>query len=142
MLFVLWNSSCYIYEWDYWWATKKFELTQASLSCFPNKLLAITIINFFGVKDSRVAQLVNNLTAMQENWVQSLGWEDPLEKGEASHSRIPAWRFPWQSMGIQRVGRDWATFTSLHITCLTHFGTTKLNKGCCFKTAGLLRTLC
>jgi len=46
------------------------------------------------VKDSLVAQLVKTLTAMQENWVQSLGWEDLLEKGKASHSRILAWRFP------------------------------------------------
>ena len=42
------------------------------------------------------AQLVKkNLTAMQETWVQSLGWEDPLEKGKATHSSILAWRIPW-----------------------------------------------
>ena len=39
---------------------------------------------------SLVAQLVKNLPAMQETWVQSLGWEDPLEKGKATHSRILA----------------------------------------------------
>ena len=44
---------------------------------------------------SLVAQLVKNLPAMQETWVQSLGWEDPLEKGMATHSSIPAWRIPW-----------------------------------------------
>ena len=43
---------------------------------------------------SHVAQLVKNPCAMQETWVQSLGWEDPLEKGTATHSRIPAWRIP------------------------------------------------
>ena len=43
---------------------------------------------------SLVAQLVKNLPAMQETWVQSLGWEDPLEKGKATHSRILAWRIP------------------------------------------------
>ena len=41
-----------------------------------------------------VAQMIKNLPAMQENWVQSLGWEDPLEKGTATHSRILAWRIP------------------------------------------------
>ena len=41
-----------------------------------------------------VAQLVKNLPAMRETWVQSLGWEDPLEKGKATHSSILAWRIP------------------------------------------------
>ena len=44
---------------------------------------------------SLVAQLVKNLPAMQETWVQSLGWEDPLEEGKATHSSILAWRTPW-----------------------------------------------
>ena len=44
---------------------------------------------------SPVAQLVKNPPAMQEAWVQSLGWEDPLEKGKATHSSILAWRIPW-----------------------------------------------
>ena len=44
---------------------------------------------------SLVAQLVKNLPAMQVIWVQSLGWEDPLEKGKATHSSILAWRIPW-----------------------------------------------
>ena len=43
---------------------------------------------------SLVAQLVENLPAVQETWVQSLGWEDPLEKGKATHSSILAWRIP------------------------------------------------
>ena len=42
-----------------------------------------------------VAQLVKNLPAMWETWVQYLGWEDPLEKGMATHSSILAWRIPW-----------------------------------------------
>ena len=49
----------------------------------------------------------------EEMWVQSLGWEDPLEEGMATHSSILAWRIPWteepgrlQSMGLQRVGHD------------------------------------
>ena len=44
---------------------------------------------------SLVAQLVKNLPAMQETWVRSLGWEDPLEEGKATHSSILAWRIPW-----------------------------------------------
>ena len=42
-----------------------------------------------------MAQLVKNLPAMQATWVQSLGWEDPLEKGLATHASILAWRIPW-----------------------------------------------
>ena len=60
-----------------------------------------------------VAQMVKNLSATQETWVQSLGQEDPLEKGMATHSSILAWRIPWteepgrlQSTGSQRVERD------------------------------------
>ena len=44
---------------------------------------------------SLVAQMVKNLPAMQETWVGSLGQEDPLEKGLATHSSILAWRIPW-----------------------------------------------
>ena len=44
---------------------------------------------------SLVAQLVKNPPAMSETWVWSLGWEDPLEKGNATHSRVLAWRIPW-----------------------------------------------
>ena len=44
---------------------------------------------------SLVAQLVENPPAMRETWVRSLGWEDPLENGTASHSSILAWRIPW-----------------------------------------------
>ena len=52
-----------------------------------------------------VAQLVKNPPAVQKTWVRSLGWEDPLEKGKATHSNILAWRIPWaiQSMGLQRI---------------------------------------
>ena len=42
-----------------------------------------------------MAQLVKNLPALQETWVRSLGWEDPLGKGNAAHSSILAWRIPW-----------------------------------------------
>ena len=44
---------------------------------------------------SLMAQLVKNPPATQKTWAQSLGWEDPLEKGKATHSSILAWRIPW-----------------------------------------------
>ena len=44
-----------------------------------------------------MAQLVKNLPAVRETWVQSLGWEDPLEKGKATPNSILAWRIPWMS---------------------------------------------
>ena len=62
---------------------------------------------------SLVAQLVKNLPAVQETWVRSLGWEDPLEKEIATHPSILAWKISstekpggLQSMGAQRVGHD------------------------------------
>ena len=56
---------------------------------------------------SLVAQLVKN-PAIQEIWVRSLNWEDPLEKGKAIHPSILPWRIPWtvESMGLQRVGHN------------------------------------
>ena len=70
---------------------------------------------------SLVAQLVKNLPAIRETWVWSLGWEDPQAKGKATHSSILAWRIPWtiQSMRLQRVRYDWATFT--HSCPLQHY---------------------
>ena len=60
-----------------------------------------------------MTQTVKYLLAMQETQVQSLGWEDPLEKEMASHSSILAWKIPWmeeldglQSLGLQRVRHD------------------------------------
>ena len=62
---------------------------------------------------SLVAQTVKRLPAMQDTQVQSLGWEDPMEKEMATHSSTLAWKIPWaekpgklQSMGSQRVGHD------------------------------------
>ena len=49
---------------------------------------------------SLVAQLVKNPPAMWETWVRSLGWEDPLEKGKATHSNILAWRIPWTILSM------------------------------------------
>ena len=71
----------------------------------------IHLIYLLETEASLVAQMVKNLPAMQETQVQSLGWEDPLEKGMVTHSSTLAWRIPWiwepgrpQSMGTQTVG--------------------------------------
>ena len=70
--------------------------------------------------------MVNNPAAMGETWFQSLGWEDLLEKGTATHFSILPWRIPWtgepgrlQSMGLQSVGHDWENLTfcfHFHVT--------------------------
>ena len=81
---------------------------------FPSVIEIIDIaLCKFKVSASLVAQMVKNLLAMRETWVRSLGWEDPLEEGMATHSSILAWRIPWTeepggllSMGSQRVGHD------------------------------------
>ena len=77
------------------------------LSLFPNKLLP------HNNQASLVAQIVKNLPTMWETRVQSLGWEDPLEKEMATHSSILAWRIPWTeesgglpSVGSQRIGHN------------------------------------
>ena len=65
------------------------------------------------LRTSLVAQTVKRLSTMQETQIQSLGWEDPLEKEMAIHSSTIAWKIPWteepgrlQSMGSPRVGHD------------------------------------
>ena len=72
---------------------------------------------------SLVAQLIKNPSAMWETWVQSLGWEDLLEKGKSIHSSILARRIPWTvySPWGRRVGPDWVTFTfSWCMVCSLH----------------------
>ena len=64
-----------------------------------------------------VAQMIENLPVMQKTWVWSLGQEDPLEKGMATHSRILAQRIP---MGSQKVGHNWATNKYTHTNTNTH----------------------
>ena len=78
-----------------------------------------------------MAQIVKNLPAMQETWVGSLCWEDPLEKGIATHSNILAWRIPWsedpgrlQSMGSQN---SW-TLLSTHTHTHTHTHTSEVSE--------------
>ena len=62
--------------------------------------------NYLSHQASQVALVVKSLPAMQETWVQSLGWEDPLEEGMATHSSILSWRIPWteEPGGLQPMG--------------------------------------
>ena len=82
-------------------------MTRKSLGCSTGTL------DIVGFPDGSGRQWVKSLPAMRGIWVRFLGWEDPLEKGTATHSCILAWRIPWteepgglQSMGSQRVGHD------------------------------------
>ena len=77
------------------------------------------------VRDNKMAVvfMVKNLPAMWETWVQSLGWEDPLEKEIANHSNILAWEIPWteepgglQFMGSQRFRHNRSNLACMH-TC-------------------------
>ena len=80
---------------------------------FKRNIAVITGINITFMNKDFVAQLVKNLPAVQEPWIQSLGWEDPLEKEMATHSSILAWKISWTEepgglhyMGSQRVGHE------------------------------------
>ena len=64
-------------------------------SCIEQGLPFVAVRGLLVVVASLVAQLVKNPPAVQETWVRSLDWEDPLEKGKATHSSILAWRIPW-----------------------------------------------
>ena len=73
-----------------------------------------------------MAQVVKNLSAMQETWIWSLGWEHPLEKGMETHSNILVWRIPWteepgklQSIWSRRVRHNWAAERTTHSCLLT-----------------------
>ena len=100
-----WGSSS---NWE--WATLRSHRHQGSFRVFFFFFLSLVCDVYL------VAQLVTNLPALQEAWVQSLGWEDPLEKEMTTHSSILAWEIPWteepgrlQSMGSHRVRHNWAT---------------------------------
>ena len=60
-----------------------------------------------------MGQLVKNSPAMRETWVESLSWEDPLEKGKATHSSILAWRIPWTT--VHGVAKSWTRLSDFHL---------------------------
>ena len=67
--------------------------TSAQSFCVVQGKVSTSFID--NMRASLVAQMVKNLPVMWETWVQSLGWEDPLERGMATHSSILAWRITW-----------------------------------------------
>ena len=97
---------------------------------------------------SPVAQTVKNLPAMQKTSVRSLDWEDPLEKETATHSSILAWRIPWtekpdrlQSMGLERAGHNWVTFTMAEkISTLGHWFL-EIVGNCFYKTSCIILSI-
>ena len=116
----IWNVSCH--------SELQFPVVkqrQSSFSCILDRSMNTSLINFTSIyiiisllmqpfvsqlQASLVAQMVKNLPALYETRVRSLGWEDPLEEGMATHSSILAWRIPWteehgglQSIKSQRV---------------------------------------
>ena len=100
-------ENLYIVGWTFW-CLLKFHFIESFY------LIELFIIRQYQV--SLVAQRVKHLPAMQETWVRSLGQEGPLEKEMATHSNTFAWKIPWteepgrlQSMGLQRIGHDWAS---------------------------------
>ena len=85
---------------------------QVAAAAAPSVSVAATAV-LTNARASVVAQRLKHLPAMRESQVQSLAWEDPLEKEMVTHSGILAWRVPWreepgrlQSTGLQRVGHD------------------------------------
>ena len=102
---ILWNVS----KSGYIWYVRRVE-------CVFNGIVVSELLT----RSPSVAQMVKNLPVMWETWVRSLGWEDPLEEGMATHSSILAWRIPWteepgglQSVGLQRVRQGWVTTHSI-----------------------------
>ena len=94
------------------WITTKFSSLPWFLSSWLSSPLPVVNLTWVFLRNSYyhcpslyldgaslVAQLVKNLPAMRGTWVQSLGWEDPLEKGKATHSSTLAWRIPWTPWG-------------------------------------------
>ena len=78
---------------------------------------------------SPVAQLVKNLPALWETWVQSLSWEDPLEKGKATHSSILAWRIRWTILHGVAKSQGFSlhfTFTMKSLCCCCYYSVAKL----------------
>ena len=89
---------------------------------------------YCGTRASLVAQMVKNPPEMKETWIRSLGWEDPLEKGMATHSSILAWRISmdrgawWATVhGAQRAGHDWVTKPSTAQLRFTGFSVVSLS---------------
>ena len=110
------------FYWTKLFYIKRLKPTQATEIHPIPKHLFIEQYSFTG--SSQVVLVVKNLPAnagSKEKWVWSLGWEDPLAEGMATHSSLLAWRTPWteepgglQCMGSQGVGHDWSNLARSH----------------------------
>ena len=90
--------------------------------------LNLSRIGYVHYRTSLLAQTVKRLPTVRETQIQSLGWEDLLEKSMATHCSTLVWKIPWmeepvrlQSMGLQKVGHSWATSLSLSLYTLCPF---------------------
>ena len=77
-----------------WWATVH-RITKSQTRLNAQQHFMIFLVSHDPVGASLVAQMVKNLPAMKETWVQFLGWEDPPEKAMDTHSTILTWKIPW-----------------------------------------------
>ena len=100
------------------WKLLRKKCTFTCKSDSPAVVCLLLLLLFVWLFLIAMAQIIKNLPAMQETWIQYLGQEDPLESEMATHSSILAWRSPrteepgrLQSMVLQRVGQGWATNT-------------------------------
>ena len=98
------------------------DLGQALTKEIQRVALTVGTGDNVGEQASLVAQTGRNLPAVWATRVRSLGGEDPLQKGMATHSRILAWRIPWteepgglQSTGLRRAGHDWSYLACMHV---------------------------
>ena len=76
-----------------------------------------------------MTQLVKNLPRMWEIWVQSLGWEDPLEKGKAAHSSILAWKIP-----VHGIANNWTQLSDFHLQEINRSTSLCINKDLLYST--------
>ena len=122
------NTSKISRYWLKWQKKQNGQLRKTYMGIFSIRSqtlekIQLKLNNFYPVPwASLVVEMVKNLPAIRETWVQSRGWEDPLGEKMTTHSSILAWRIPGteepgklQSMGLQTVGHDWATKHSTHL---------------------------
>ena len=119
------NSSAFSKSSWYIWKFLVHLLLKLSLEDFEHQLTSmgnefncVVVWIFFDIAflwdlASLVAQLVENPPAMRETWVGSLGWEDPLEKGKATHSSVLAWRIPWGYI-VHEAAKSQAQLSNFH----------------------------